>query len=66
MISISLTAHRFGTNSLQDYVYLITPNIWPLNKKYKDYKAPFYGLNDRVPILLTLLLGLQPVSYTHL
>ncbi|RAR00046.1 purine permease [Stemphylium lycopersici] len=42
-----------------DYVYLITPNIWPLNRKYKDYQAPFYGLNDRVPILLTLLLGLQ-------
>ncbi|KAF2242832.1 purine permease [Trematosphaeria pertusa] len=42
-----------------DYLYLITPNIWPLNKKYKDYKAPFYGLNDRTPVLLTLLLGLQ-------
>lgn len=40
-------------------MYLITPNIWPLNKKYKDYRAPFYGLNDRVPVLLTLLLGLQ-------
>jgi len=33
--------------------------MWPLNKKYKDYEAPFYGLNDRVPVLLTLLLGLQ-------
>lgn len=43
----------------QDYLYLVTPNIWPLNRKYKDYKAPFYGLNDRVPLLLTLLLGLQ-------
>ena len=43
----------------QDYLYLITPNIWPLNKKYKDYEAPFYGLNDRVPLFLTLLLGLQ-------
>ncbi|KAF2681597.1 purine permease [Lentithecium fluviatile CBS 122367] len=42
-----------------DYMYLITPNIWPLNRKYKDYTAPFYGLNDRVPVLLTLLLGLQ-------
>ncbi|KAF3040060.1 hypothetical protein E8E12_003175 [Didymella heteroderae] len=42
-----------------DYLYLVTPNIWPLNRKYKDYKAPFYGLNDRVPLLLTLLLGLQ-------
>ncbi|KAH6699016.1 putative purine permease [Leptodontidium sp. MPI-SDFR-AT-0119] len=42
-----------------DYMYLITPNIWPLNRKYKDYEAPFYGLNDEIPILLTLLLGLQ-------
>ncbi|KAG4411262.1 hypothetical protein IFR04_015609 [Cadophora malorum] len=42
-----------------DYMYLITPNIWPLNRKYKDYVAPFYGLNDEIPILLTLLLGLQ-------
>ncbi|KAJ5301168.1 carbonic anhydrase [Penicillium atrosanguineum] len=42
-----------------DYVYLVTPNIWPLNKKYKDYEAPFYGLNDEVPILLTIILGLQ-------
>ncbi|KAF4309258.1 hypothetical protein GTA08_BOTSDO02108 [Botryosphaeria dothidea] len=42
-----------------DYLYLITPNIWPLNKKYKDYEAPFYGLNDEVPILLTIVLGLQ-------
>ncbi|OAA56187.1 Xanthine/uracil/vitamin C permease [Niveomyces insectorum RCEF 264] len=42
-----------------DYLYLITPNIWPLNRKYKDYKAPFYGLNDEVPVLLTIILGLQ-------
>lgn len=42
-----------------DYLYLITPNIWPLNRKYKGYKAPFYGLNDEVPILLTIILGLQ-------
>ncbi|KAM0816001.1 hypothetical protein AB5N19_01802 [Seiridium cardinale] len=42
-----------------DYLFLITPNIWPLNKKYKGYKAPFYGLNDEVPILLTIVLGLQ-------
>jgi xanthine/uracil permease len=40
-------------------MYLITPNIWPLNRKYKDYVAPFYGLNDEIPILLTILLGLQ-------
>ncbi|KAH6640057.1 putative purine permease [Truncatella angustata] len=42
-----------------DYLYLITPNLWPLNKKYKGYKAPFYGLNDEVPVLLTVVLGLQ-------
>ncbi|KAJ5090962.1 hypothetical protein N7532_009646 [Penicillium argentinense] len=42
-----------------DYVYLITPNIWPLNKRYKNFEAPFYGLNDEVPILLTIILGLQ-------
>ncbi|RDW87276.1 hypothetical protein BP5796_02970 [Coleophoma crateriformis] len=42
-----------------DYLYLITPNIWPLNRRYVDYEAPFYGLDDEIPILLTLLLGLQ-------
>ncbi|KAI0007713.1 putative purine permease [Xylariaceae sp. FL0662B] len=42
-----------------DYLYLITPNIWPLNQRYKGYKAPFYGLHDEVPILLTIILGLQ-------
>ncbi|RJE21820.1 purine permease [Aspergillus sclerotialis] len=42
-----------------DYAYLITPNIWPLNKRYRDFEAPFYGLNDEVPILLTIILGLQ-------
>lgn len=30
-----------------------------MNKKYKNYEAPFYGLNDEVPILLTIVLGLQ-------
>jgi xanthine/uracil permease len=40
-------------------LYLITPNIWPLNRKYKNYTAPFYGLHDKVPIFLTLILGLQ-------
>jgi xanthine/uracil permease len=44
---------------VQDYLYLITPNIYPLNKKYRDFEAPFYGLNDEVPIFLTIVLGLQ-------
>ncbi|KAF4124120.1 Xanthine/uracil permease [Geosmithia morbida] len=43
----------------KDYRYLVTPNIWPLNKRYAGYQAPFYGLNDEVPILLTIILGLQ-------
>jgi xanthine/uracil permease len=30
-----------------------------LNRKYKDYQASFYGLNDKVPILLTIILGFQ-------
>jgi xanthine/uracil permease len=44
---------------VQDYWYLVTPNIYPLNKKYRDFEAPFYGLNDEVPIFLTIVLGLQ-------
>ena len=42
-----------------DYWYLITPNIYPFNKRYKQNAIPFYGLNDEVPILLTIILGLQ-------
>lgn len=30
-----------------------------MNKIYKDHEPPFYGLNDEVPILLTIILGLQ-------
>lgn len=42
-----------------DYWYLITPNIPPFNRKYKGKAMPFYGLHDEVPILLTIILGLQ-------
>lgn len=42
-----------------DYWYLVTPNIAPFNRKFKGKAAPFYGLHDRVPILLTIILGLQ-------
>ncbi|KAF2168712.1 hypothetical protein M409DRAFT_36273 [Zasmidium cellare ATCC 36951] len=42
-----------------DYWYLVTPNIPPFNRKYKDKAMPFYGLHDEVPILLTIILGLQ-------
>lgn len=50
---------RHGWLGDYDYLYLVTPNIWPLNRRYKDHSPPFYGLNDEVPILLTVLLGLQ-------
>lgn len=50
---------RHGWLGDYDYLYLITPNIWPLNRRYQNYQRPFYGLNDEVPILLTLILGLQ-------
>ncbi|KAF7560182.1 hypothetical protein G7046_g3984 [Stylonectria norvegica] len=42
-----------------DYWYLVTPNIPPFNKKYRGKATPFYGLNQEVPILLTIILGLQ-------
>ena len=42
-----------------DYWYLVTPNIPPFNRKHKEKSVPFYGLHDRVPILLTIILGLQ-------
>lgn len=50
---------RHGWIGDYDYLYLITPSIWPFNQQYQDRLPPFYGLNDEVPILLTLLLGLQ-------
>lgn len=42
-----------------DYWYLVTPNIPPFNRKYKGKAMPFYGLHDQVPVLLTIILGLQ-------
>ncbi|BCR91108.1 nucleobase:cation symporter-2 family protein [Aspergillus chevalieri] len=40
-----------------DYAYLFTPRI-PFTKKSRQ-SAPFFGLDDQVPVLLALLLGLQ-------
>lgn len=42
-----------------DYWYLVTPNIPPFNRRHKGKILPFYGLNDEVPIFLTVILGLQ-------
>lgn len=45
-------------NSRPDnYAYLFKPNI-PFMKKSAQ-NPPFFGLNDRLPIALALLLGLQ-------
>lgn len=44
---------------MNSYVWLLTPDIPPFNRKYKDREQPFYGINDRVPLLLIILLGLQ-------
>ncbi|PYI09868.1 Xanthine/uracil permease [Aspergillus sclerotiicarbonarius CBS 121057] len=40
-----------------DYAYLFTPNIPFITKRRSS--APFFGLEDRVPVVLALLLGLQ-------
>lgn len=40
-------------------MWLLTPDIPPFNRKYKDRVQPFYGINERIPLLLTVLLGIQ-------
>jgi xanthine/uracil permease len=46
-----------GLIGTYDYKFLFTPNI-PFMKK-KRRASPFFGLNDRMPLFLALLLGLQ-------
>lgn len=40
-----------------DYAFLLRPNL-PFMKKSRQ-ASPFFGLNDRMPVVLALLLGLQ-------
>ncbi|KAK2598611.1 hypothetical protein N8I77_012007 [Diaporthe amygdali] len=40
-----------------DYGFLFTPNI-PFMRK-RPQAAPFFGLNDKIPVVLALLLGFQ-------
>ncbi|KAL2881197.1 hypothetical protein SGCOL_003488 [Colletotrichum sp. CLE4] len=40
-----------------DYAFLFTPNLPFMSKSRKA--APFFGLNDRMPTLLAMLLGFQ-------
>ncbi|ROT36557.1 uric acid-xanthine permease [Sodiomyces alkalinus F11] len=46
-----------GLIGTYDYAFLFTPNI-PFMKRSR-HSSPFFGLNDRMPVLLALLLGFQ-------
>ncbi|CAA9961705.1 hypothetical protein PTMSG1_05082 [Pyrenophora teres f. maculata] len=46
-----------GLVGTYDYAFLFRPNL-PFMKKERR-AAPFFGLNDRMPVLLALLLGFQ-------
>ncbi|KAJ5081317.1 hypothetical protein NUU61_009581 [Penicillium alfredii] len=48
---------REGLVGDYDYAYLFTPRL-PFTKQTRK-SAPFFGLEDRVPVVLALLLGLQ-------
>lgn len=50
---------RQGLIGDYDYAYLFTPNIPPFNHKYAHHAPPFFYPNDRIPLLLILILGLQ-------
>ncbi|KAI5806921.1 permease family-domain-containing protein [Geopyxis carbonaria] len=54
-----LLATKEGLVGDYDYAYLLTPDIYPFNKKFKGRAQPFFGIDDRIPLLLTLLLGIQ-------
>lgn len=53
----SLILHRQGLLGDYDYAFLFTPRIPFLTKTRST--APFFGLEDKVPVFLALLLGLQ-------
>ncbi|KAK0749801.1 permease family-domain-containing protein [Schizothecium vesticola] len=48
---------REGLLGTYDYAFLFRPNL-PFMKK-SDKAPPFFGLNDRMPVVLALLLGFQ-------
>lgn len=52
-----LTSYRDGLIGDYDYAFLFTPRL-PFTKQ-KRKSAPFFGLDDRVPVVLALILGLQ-------
>lgn len=48
---------RRGLLGDYDYAFLFKPNL-PFMRK-SDQASPFFGLNDKMPVLLGLLLGFQ-------
>lgn len=42
-----------------NYGHMFTPDIWPLNRKYKDFQQPFFAVDEELPIVLMLILGFQ-------
>ncbi|PNY22358.1 Uric acid-xanthine permease [Tolypocladium capitatum] len=48
---------RDGLIGDYDYVFLFRPNL-PFMAK-GDYRSPFFGLDDKMPVVLAMLLGLQ-------
>jgi hypothetical protein len=48
---------REGLLGAYDYAFLFLPNI-PFMKRARR-AAPFFGLNDKMPVVLALLLGFQ-------
>ncbi|KAH3666581.1 hypothetical protein OGAPHI_003437 [Ogataea philodendri] len=50
---------REGWIGEYNYAHLFTPDIWPFNKNFENYQPPYFGINDKIPILLTIILGLQ-------
>lgn len=53
------STHASQTYHQSPLRYLFTPNIYPLNKKYAHHTPPFFYPNDRLPLLLLLILGFQ-------
>jgi hypothetical protein len=48
---------RDGLIGDYDYAFLFTPNL-PFTGR-KNVTGPFFGLNDKMPVFLALILGLQ-------
>ncbi|RDL33623.1 Uncharacterized protein BP5553_07991 [Venustampulla echinocandica] len=55
--SVKAFTTKAGLLGNYDYVFLFKPNL-PFMKKSKR-RAPFFGLHDRMPVILAILLGFQ-------